>query len=631
MAPKIILQFLGETLPFNKVGMDRLSDLADSLQVEYFPKGSIIFRQGIGPVDYVHIIQRGAVKVFVVTDQDHIALRDLGGEGTIIGADWIITKNPPDVFVEAVEDTFCLLAHKEVFLDFLENNPGLAKHFQLGLTEDKISEAYAELRGDRVLVGAYQRFDYFTTKVSQIIKKALVTIDRSSTILQLGQLMEKQGLGSVLVKDVNDGVVGIVTKKDLRTKVVAKRMDYHSPVDGIMSTPIMTIPAQAVCFEAMIKMIREQITHLVVQQGSEYLGIISAHDIMVNQVAAPVVLLRDITSQTDVADLNLFYLRLPSIVRRLIEQGARAGHILTLVALMNDRFIIKVMNLIQKSLGPPPVRFTRLLFGEAGRKETGIYPPNDNGMVYDNVSDHVSVTLVQSYFQEMAFLVANALQSCCSGPSRTRLCSSNPRWRMPVHSWKTYLRDSVLNPIPPDVFITKMILDFRPLYGCEEMGQELREFASCELKHAQTFKRMLATDFLSNAAPLTFFRDDALEIDGSKINSLDVQGRLVDPFANFARLMSFHYSIDQTNTLLRLEALAETGIFSRSTIKDISNAYEFNVQLNILNQLKQLESGITPDSFMAVSDISNMERLMLKDTFSVMAKMVEIVKNRFTN
>ena len=95
--------------------------------------------------------------------------------------------------------------------------------------------------------------------------------------------------------------------------------------------------------------------------------------------------------------------------------------------------------------------------------------------------------------------------------------------------------------------------------------------------------------------------------------------------------MSFHYSIDQTNTLLRLEALAETGIFSRSTIKDISNAYEFNVQLNILNQLKQLESGIPPDSFMAVSDISNMERLMLKDTFSVMAKMVEIVKNRFTN
>ena len=631
MAPKIILQFLCEAFPFNKVGMERLTDLADSLLVEYFPKGSIIFRQGQGPVDSVYIIQRGAAKVFVINDQEHIELRDLGGEGTIFGADWVISKSPPDVFVEAVEDTFCLLAHKDVFLDFLENNPGLAKHFQLGLTEDKISEAYANFRGERISAGVYQRFDYFTTKVSQIIKKAPVTIDRSSTILQLGQLMEKQGLGSVLVTDASAGIVGIVTKKDLRAKVVATRMNYNMPVDTIMSSPLMTIPAQAVCFEAMIKMIREQITHLVVQQGSEYVGVISAHDIMVNQVAAPVVLLRDITAQNDLSDLNLFYIRLPSIVRRLIEQGARAGHILTLVSLMNDRFVTKVMNLVEKNLGPPPLRFTRLLFGDVGRKETSIYPCNDNGMVYDKISEAISVVEAMSYIDEFAVSVANALQSCCSGPSRTRLCSSNPRWRMSLNSWKSYISDAILNPILPEIFVTKMILDFRTLGGAENLGQSLREYVCLELQHAEVFKRMLAMDFVSNSAPLTFFRDNALEINGSEISRVDVQGRLVEPFANFARLMAFHYAIEENSTLLRLEALAEKGIFSRSTINDISNAYEFCVQLNILNQLRQLEVGLTPDNFLAIPDISHVERLMLKDTFSVMTKMVEIVKNRFIN
>lgn len=112
---------------------------------------------------------------------------------------------------------------------------------------------------------------------------------------------------------------------------------------------------------------------------------------------------------------------------------------------------------------------------------------------------------------------------------------------------------------------------------------------------------------------------------------MDVQGRLVEPFANFARLMAFHYAIEENSTLLRLEALAEKAIFSRSTINDISNAYEFCVQLNILNQLRQLEVGLTPDNFLAIPDISHVERLMLKDTFSVMTKMVEIVKNRFMN
>lgn len=629
MAPKIIFQFLSETLPFNKVRHDRLSEFADSLEVEYFPKGSMIFRQGVGPVEYLHIVQRGAVKVFVITEQDHIEFRDLGGEGTIFGADWILADTPPDVFVEAVEDTFCLLVHMGNFLQFLEQNPGLEKLFQLGMSEDKISEAYAELRGDTISSTAIQRFDYFSTKVSQIIRKALVTIDRSSTILELGRLMRREGLGSVLVKDDSLGIVGIITKKDLRAKVVAHGMDYNAPVWKIMSNPVLTIPAQAVCFEAMIKMVREQVTHLVVQRGSEYIGIISAHDIMVSQVAAPVVLLRDITSQTDVSDLNLFYLRLPSIVRRLIEQGARAGHILTLVALMNDRFVTKVTDLVHKDLGSTDLRFTRLLFGESGRRETHIYPSNDNGIVYEDPDRNTDISKFQSYIEQFAVSVSKAIQACCPGPAKTRICASNPRWRLSLNSWRQYLKDAIIDPIPPDMFITKMILDFRPLYGCEELGKNLRESTCLELQHADAFKQMLAKDFVENASPMTFFRDNAVEADSSSTDRIDIQARLVDPFVNFARLMAFQYGIEETNTLLRFQALTTRGIFSQSTVTEISSAYEFNVQLYILNQLKQVESGLPPDGFISISDISSLERLMLKDGFSVMVKMAEIVKRRF--
>ena len=290
MAPKVIYQFVGETLPFNRVRTEELYDLVDALQGEYFPKGSIIFRQDGQPVDHLHIIQRGAVKVFVRTDEDHITIRDLGGEGAIFGAEWILRNSPPDVYVEAVEDTFCLLAHKQVFIEFLQQHPGLRKHFLHDLTEDKMTEAYAKLRSDRITVSESRRFDYFSTRVAQIIRKSLVTVGRSLSVLEVVQLMARQGLGSVLVRDDLGAIVGIVTKKDLRAKVVAPRLDYNSPVDQIMSSPVKIIPAQAVCFEAMVKMIREQITHLAVQHGSEIVGIVSAHDIMVNQVAAPVVL-----------------------------------------------------------------------------------------------------------------------------------------------------------------------------------------------------------------------------------------------------------------------------------------------------------------------------------------------------
>lgn len=629
MAPKVIYQFIGETLPFNRVKTEQLCDFVDALQVEYFPKGSMIFKQDGQPVDHLHIIQRGAVKVFVRTDEDHITIRDLGGEGAIFGAEWILGNSPPDVYVEAVEDTFCLLAHKQAFLDFLEKHQGLRKHFLHDLTEDKMTEAYAKLRSDRITVSESRRFDYFSTKVAQIIRKALVTVNRSLSVLEVGQLMAGQGLGSVLVKDDLGEIVGIVTKKDLRARVVACRMDYNSPIDQIMSSPVKIIPAQAVCFEAMVKMIREQITHLAVQHGSEIVGIVSAHDIMVNQVAAPVVLLRDITTQNKTDDLSLFHQRLPSIVRRLLEQGARASHIQTLVALMNDRFMLKLINLVQQKIGKSPVNFTRLLFGESGRREMSLFPSYDNGIVYEDPSENLSDSNDLTYLEAFARSVADAFQSCCAGPSRPRICASNPRWRQPLSFWKQYLRESVLNPIPPDLPITKQILDFRPLYGRLRLGDDLRISISGEITHATSFRKMLARDFLKHTAPVSFFRDSAVESDGSSAPSIDLQTRLIDPYVNFARLMAISYGINQTNTLDRLQELSERGIFSFSTIHDISAAYEFNVQLGIMNQLKQFEAGAMPDSFVAVSDLSNLERLMLKDTFSVMNKIVDVVKNRF--
>lgn len=630
MAPTVICQFLSSTLPFNRLDQEQLSEFVDSLQVECFPKGSIIFRQGSQPIEYLHIIQRGAVKVFVRTDMDHVALRDLGGEGSIFGAEWILSNTGPDVHVEAVEDTFCLLAHKDVFSNLIERNPGLEKHFRRGLTEDKMSEAYAVLRTGRIQATDVQRFDYFSTRVSQIIRKSLVIVDRTSTVLEVGKLMASQGLGSVLVRDNTGNISGIVTKKDLRSKVVAQNLDYESPVDTIMSSPIKTIPAQAVCFEAMIKMIREQITHLVVQHGSDIMGIVSAHDIMVNQVAAPVVLLRDINAQTSADDLGLFHQRLPSIARRLIEQGARASHILTLVALMNDRFVSKIMSLAQKQLGPCPIPFTRLLFGDSGRRETNLYPSNDNGIVYDDCADSQQVASAISYLEAFSDMVAKAIQSCCTGPSRTRMCATNPRFRMSLSGWTEYLSKSMMDPFLPDLKVTQEIMDFRPLYSEVSLGVKLRKALSEQIPKATRLKKMIAQDFLRNSSPVTFFRDNAVEPDGSSSASIDIQTRLVDPFINFARLMALNYGISETNTLGRLKTLADRGIFSESSIRDISRAYEFNVQLFVLNQLRQLELGIAPDSFMMIADLSNMERLMLKDTFSVMTRINDIVRNRFT-
>ena len=628
MAPKVIYQFISETLPFNRACQESLMEFVESLEVEYFPKGAIIFRQNGPVVEHLYIIQRGAVKVFLGVDQDHVTLRDLGGEGSIFGAEWILGSSSPDVNVEAVEDTFCLVASKRVFLDFLARNPGLEKHFRFGFSEDKISEIYASLRAGRIPVMDAGRFDYFSTLVSQIVRNPAVTVERTLSVIEAAKLMTQQGLGSILVRDSSSNIIGIVTKKDLRAKVVAQHLDYQTPVDLIMSSPVKTIPAQAICFEAMIKMIREQITHLAVKHGSEIIGIVSAHDIMVNQVAAPVVLLREMANQTDTNNLNLFHQRLPSIVRRLIEQGARSSHLLTLVALMNDRFVTKVMALTEKRIGKAPFKFTRLLFGDSGRKETSLFPCYDNGLVFEDLTDETMTSVVFDYMEKFACSVADVLKSCCGQVLKTTICASNPRWRQPFSVWKKYFTEAIRHPIPPDLLINKRILDFRSLFGHDIWVQTLRQLVSNEMKQAAIFRQMLASDFVNGFSPVTFFRDNAVEVDGSSSPGIDIQAKLVEPFVNFARLMAFNYGITETNTLARLRRLSDSGIFSSATIQDVSTAYEFNVQMLIMNQLKQIEAGVPLNNFVAVCDLSNIERSMLKETFSIMNRAVDVVRRR---
>src|SRR3989338_2085550 len=63
--PEIVLEFLAHTLPFNELDADTLSNLATSCLIDFFPKGTIIFRQDQTQVQHFYLIQKGGVKIYL--------------------------------------------------------------------------------------------------------------------------------------------------------------------------------------------------------------------------------------------------------------------------------------------------------------------------------------------------------------------------------------------------------------------------------------------------------------------------------------------------------------------------------------------------------------------------------------
>ncbi len=105
------------------------------------------------------------------------------------------------------------------------------------------------------------------------------TIRPECSVLDAVELMNEEGVGSLLVMD-DDELVGIVTERDvLRRIVAAGRAPRYTKVRCIMSPrPIVVGPDTSVG-EAMRMMARHQRRHLPVIEDGQLSGMISMRDL----------------------------------------------------------------------------------------------------------------------------------------------------------------------------------------------------------------------------------------------------------------------------------------------------------------------------------------------------------------
>jgi len=116
------------------------------------------------------------------------------------------------------------------------------------------------------------------TKVSDIMSKALITVEPSTTIFQAAKMMEQSGIGSLLVKK-NGATSGIITDRDFAIKVFVNNLASDTPVEQVATFPLITINADESLLEAANKMISNKIRKLAVLDGGRVSGIITTTDI----------------------------------------------------------------------------------------------------------------------------------------------------------------------------------------------------------------------------------------------------------------------------------------------------------------------------------------------------------------
>jgi len=126
-------------------------------------------------------------------------------------------------------------------------------------------------------------FNYSSILIQDIMTRALITVNRSTTALQVAKMMEQGGIGAVLVQD-NGNPIGIVTDRDYATRIAANDLPLNTAVENIMSTPLITINHDELISAADEKMTSKKIRKLAVTENGKMVGIVTSTD-LVTQLA----------------------------------------------------------------------------------------------------------------------------------------------------------------------------------------------------------------------------------------------------------------------------------------------------------------------------------------------------------
>ena len=121
------------------------------------------------------------------------------------------------------------------------------------------------------------------TLVKDIMTKAIISVDPSTTVFQVAKMMEQGGIGAILVK--KDGrTSGIITDRDYAIKIVVDKLSMDTQVENVASFPLVTVSQNDSIIAAASLMSSKKIRKLAVVEDGNVIGIITSTD-LVTQLA----------------------------------------------------------------------------------------------------------------------------------------------------------------------------------------------------------------------------------------------------------------------------------------------------------------------------------------------------------
>ena len=623
-------QFLSGIAPFSFLLEDELEKAAMELSLVFHPRNTVIFTQGLSKIESLYIIQSGAAERYF-EESDHNVQSALMSEGDLFGGISMLINNSISIrSLRTTEDTHFYVWPKPCFLDACNRNKQFLEYFTDTFGKRMLDRSYASIVAKTIQPGE-DALQFLNQPVSSITQEKLIFCTSGTTIQSAAELMSRHKCSSILIKSDQNIFVGIVTDNDLRQKVIASGLDIQNPVEKIMSFPLQTISAQALVFEALMRMMQENYKHLgVTGPEDEVIGIITNKDVLAAQGKSPLFLIREISTAGSIEALKQQYQLLPGVIQGLISNGAKARNLTRLITTISDAILNKVIAFALEKNGSAPCAFAFMVMGSEGRKEQTLKTDQDNAIVFEDVAG-VPAETVQPYFLKLGQTICTWLNDVGYDFCKGNIMANNPKWCQPLSAWKEYFLSWIRVAESDDLLNSTIFFDFRCAHGKLELVSELRSSLMDALSEWPFFFRFMAQNAQHFKPPIGFFRNFIVESKGEHRDAFDIKKVMV-PIVDFARIYALKHGLSETNTQERLHQLFMRKKLAWDTYNEMEHAYSFLMQLRFARQINALMVEKTaPDNYINPKKLSRIEQTMLKEIFSRIDNMQKEISYGLSN
>ena len=606
-----IRNFIAHHVLFDELSSTSIEKLITNTTIRYLRRGQVFPPPDV-PDDQFYLLRTGAVEL---RDATGVLVEKLAEDNSYFAQ--CVMESLIQLQGVTVEDTLVYLIPCSTIQTLRNEYPDFDNQFSTSV-EQRIKDAVikSQQRGE-----AQSAMHY---RVCDLTDRKPVLIESSENVINVAKLMSDENVSSALIVD-NNKLVGIITDRDLRKRYIAEGLPEFTKVSEIMTQDLITIEDTTMLSEALLLLTRHQIHHLPVMKNFVPVGNLSVSDVIRHLGTNSAFIASDIDKANSVEALMHISTRLPELHLQLTLANTPAKQVGEIFSMITDSITCRLIKLAEVKLGASPVPYVWLAGGSQGRNEQTSHTDQDNALFIDDSMKPAD----DDYFKALSHFVSDGLNKCgyvyCPGDAM----ATNSKWRQTESSWKKYFRNWIEIPESKSLMLASIFFDLRPVYGEYSIFESVHIDMLTRAKNNGIFIAYMVANALTHRPPIGFFRNFVLIHDQEHDKTLDVKHRGLVPIIDIGRVYALSEGLSVINTSERLLAASECGAMSQAMSENLVDALEYIGNLRNQHQTELIRLGRKADNYLDPGRLSGLERGHLKDAFSIIKSMQDVLEQRY--